>query len=753
MPDAGGPESGVTVDRAEPAKVGVARSSAPAVKEQSLMSRLRNLTLRSKLLLMLLPIGLVSMGTQAILSHVNGTRAMLAQGTDLATAVRQSKKQQVEAFFSNLRDTFPVFGDDVAVVSATGQFRDTFNQLGRGRLADERRRKLEDLYRNELVPALAAKALPGEQLLFENIWPRTDRSIEAQTLFLAENRFKIGERAKLLDHPVSNPYTLAHFTYHGWFRDVKQRLKLYDLMLADADTGSLIYSVEKEADFGTSLQDGPYANTNVGRLFRRVLAEHKKGFVALSDFELYPGSLMAPSMFIATPVYANFKLTGVLIGQISVAGLNQSLNGSNSWKQDGLGETGLAYIAGSSKLLRSDHRKFIEDQVAFFAPLRQAGMSEATINGIIKSNSTILKLEANVEAVDRAQRGETGTLIGNNILGVRAVQAYAPLNIPDLSWVLVSQINTDEVLASVNAFQRSMMILACGLALATTLASMWLASRFLRPVAKLMTGMEGLRAGRTDVKVEKLADDEFGELTDNFNAMAEMIRARDRKITEKASGNDQLLKRLFPQSIAERMIKGESQIVDTVTNVTIVYASILGFVKLTEGKPAADSMSMLNEIFDLLDQAAAEHGIDRIKTIGEHYIAACGLSEPRLDHGPRAVAFCDTVARELKRLSDQKSLQLDMRASLASGDINAGLIGDRRFAFEVWGRPLNYARRLIHEATTNEVRITEATYQLLGPDNGFKERPAVEGRTLGTIRNYARRAALTEPAPLAQAAE
>ncbi len=736
-----------------PTKVGTAKPALTTVEEPNMLSRLRNLTLRSKLLLMLLPIGLLSMGIQAVLSHLNGTRAMLEQGNELATAVRQSKKQQVESFLNNLRDTFPVFGDNVAVVSATSQFRETFAQFGRTRLADDRRRKLEDFYRQEMIPKLAEKSSPGEHILFENLWPRTDRSIEAQTLFIAENRFKLGERGRLIDHPVSNPYTLAHFAYHGWFRDVMQRLKLYDLMLVDADTGSLIYSVEKEADFGTSLLDGPYANTNVGRLFRRVLSEHKKGFVALTDIEIYPPSLLAPSMFIATPVYANFKLTGVLIGQISVGELNRALNGNNTWNQDGLGDTGLVYIAGPGKLLRSDHRKFVESKDAFISTLKQIGVPDSVTEGILRSDSTILKLPANSEAAERALRGETGTLIGPNILGRRALQAYAPLNIPDLNWAIVSQRNTDEILASVNAFQRRMMVLACGLALATAVASMWLASRFLRPVTRLIAGMESLRSGKVDVKIEKLADDEFGALTDNFNKMAETIRKRDQRIAEKTSGNDLLLKRLFPEAIADRMIKGESQIVDRVSNVTVVYASILGFVKATEGKSPTDSMALLNEIFDVFDQAAHEHGVDRVKTIGEHYIGVCGLSDPKLDHAHRSAAFCDTVARELLRISQQKSLQLEVRASLSSGDVNAGLVGDRRFVFEIWGRPLNFARRLIHEAASNEIRITDETYRLLGPDAGFREKPSIEGRTLGTIKNYARKINVTEPKTLAQAAE
>ena len=234
----------------------VAETAKPdaAASSDGLMYKLRSLTLRSKLLLMLLPTSLLSMGTVAILSYESGKRALTELATQQVVSVRASKKQQIENYFRTLQDTFAVFGDDVAVVSATTLFKDGFNQLGRTKLADERRRKLEDYYRSSMLPTLTKRA-PNENILFENVFPRNDKMLEAQTLFIAENP-RAPDRDKLVDHPISNPYTLAHFTYHPWLRDVAQKLKLYDLMLIDADSGAVVYSVAKEPDFASSLIDG-----------------------------------------------------------------------------------------------------------------------------------------------------------------------------------------------------------------------------------------------------------------------------------------------------------------------------------------------------------------------------------------------------------------------------------------------------------------------------------------------------------------
>lgn len=711
-------------------------SPATKVPESGVMSKLRSLTLRSKLLLMLLPTSLLSMGTVAVLGYESGKQALTEQATAQVLSVRASKKQQIENYFRTMRDTFGVFGDDVAVVSAMSLFKDGFNQLGRVRLPDDRRRKLEDYYRKSFLPVLAKRS-PGEAVLYENVWPRTDKSIEAQTLFIAENS-AAPDRSRLVDHPTSNPYTLAHFTYHPWFRDVAQRLKLYDLMLVDADSGAVVYSVMKEPDFATSLIDGPHANTNVGRLFRQVLGEHKKGLVRMSDFENYVPSNFDPSMFIATPVYNNYKLTGVLVGQLSVDEISRTMNGEKSWAQDGLGQTGNAFVAGPGMLLRSEHRGIIEQKDEFLAQLKANGYVEQVVEEIRQSNTGILRLPMNMEGVRRAMQGASGTVLASNTSGRVSLQAYAPLAIPDLSWNLVAQIDQDEILAPQYRFQRNLMILACALALATTLAAMGLASRFLRPVEKLIDGLGRMRQGATDVTLTKTSDDEFGKLTDSFNGMYQTIREKDRVIADKSKAHDALLGQLFLPAIAERLKRGEAQIVDRVSNVTVIYATIIGYVRETDSLDAVQSMQLLSELFDAMDSIAAEHGVERVKTFGEQYIAVCGLTVPRLDHAQRAVAFCDALSSEVKRIVIEKGMHFQLRASLASGEVNAGIVGSNRYAFDIWGKPLSFVRRLIHDTDGNEVRITAETMALIGGTSGFMERPVVQALTLGPIRNFGR---------------
>jgi class 3 adenylate cyclase len=149
-------------------------------------------------------------------------------------------------------------------------------------------------------------------------------------------------------------------------------------------------------------------------------------------------------------------------------------------------------------------------------------------------------------------------------------------------------------------------------------------------------------------------------------------------------------------------------------------------------------MRLLSDLFDAADTLAEQKGIDRIRTFGEHYIAAVGLSVPRLDHAHRAVEFADALAAEWGRLAHERGLPLRLRVALASGDIRLGLIGANRFTWDVWGRTLNTVRRLVHEAGENELRIAASTYELLGNKDTFVQKANISTASIGSLTSYAR---------------
>lgn len=704
-----------------------------AAARPSILSRL---SLRSKLLLMLLLTSLLSIAITAWIGYQNGSEALTRQSMDQLTSLRIGNKQQFEAYIDNLRQTFRTFGEDVAVVSAIGMFKDGFSQLGKQGLAPERRAALETYYKDNLLAKIIddGRGIP----LLETVMPRTDRALELQSLFIAENPNPVGQKATLVDHPVSNAYTLAHYTYHQWFHDLAERFHFYDLFLIDGSSGEVVYTVAKEVDLGTNLIDGPFARSNLGQLYQQVLREHQRGYVKMSDFDFYLPSYNQQAVFIATPIYSNWKFLGVFAAQISIEQMNRYLNNGVGSDATGLGETGSVYIVGDDRLMRSESRALQDHPDKYLGTLEALSVPKATVERIRALKSAVLLQRVDTEAVTEALQGKSNTRVINGFGGVPVLSSYTPLDLPDLHWALLAERDQAEALAPQLAYARNVVIAACLLGLLTTLGALLMANRFLRPVNALLGGIENLRQGRFE-QIPLLAHDEFGQLTKAFNTMSENVRERDALVHSKSRAYEALLRRIFPDVVAERMKKGEGQIVQSFAQVSVLYAMVNGFVQSTEQLPQEDALSLLNELVDTFDAIAEELNIEKVKTIGEHYLAACGISVPRLDHARRVVEFADRMAGELEGINRKRGLALKLRIGIDSGEIQAGLVGSRRFVYDIWGKPLNVARRIVHETELGEVRLTEETFKALSSPADFASVILIKSKTLGEVKTYGRK--------------
>jgi class 3 adenylate cyclase len=394
--------------------------------------------------------------------------------------------------------------------------------------------------------------------------------------------------------------------------------------------------------------------------------------------------------------------------------------------------------------------------------MKAQGFPQSKLDVMDRQNTSILHMALNVEGVNRALQGETGVVVARSVAGEQSLQAFTPLSIPDLTWVLVARINESEILAPQNDFRRKVMIAASTLTLGSILLSMLLARFFLKPVNALLDGIRRLTSGSGAVTVAKTSNDEFGRLTDSFNQMAEQIRRRDEVISAKSTAYEQLLKRIFPDLVAERMRKGDAQVFDSVPNASVIYASVIGFVRLSESMPPDRALALINEIIDAFDTVAGAHGVEKVKTIGEHYVAACGLSTPRLDHAQRSINFADALSTALAEINARHGNRLSLRVGISSGPVQAGLIGSRKFVYDIWGRPLNHARRIVHDTDLGHVRITEDTYASLMSKDEMAELSRVPTKTFGELRTFGRRLKaelptsedmLADQATLKQAAE
>ena len=143
-------------------------------------------------------------------------------------------------------------------------------------------------------------------------------------------------------------------------------------------------------DYATNLLAGPYKDTNFARAFREARNAPENEFVKLIDFEFYDPSYAAPASFIASPIFDGDKKIGVLVFQIPISGINRVMTGNYNWKNDGLGESGETYIAGSDYKMRNDSRFLIEEPDRYFELIEQIGTDKGVINQIKLHSTSIM---------------------------------------------------------------------------------------------------------------------------------------------------------------------------------------------------------------------------------------------------------------------------------------------------------------------------------------------------------------------------
>ena len=158
---------------------------------------------------------------------------------------------------------------------------------------------------------------------------------------------------------------------------------------------------------------------------------------------------------------------------------------------------------------------------------------------------------------------------------------------------------------------------------------------------------------------------------------------------------DALLRRILPDSVVERLkLKPGEPIADSIDEATILFADITGFVALARKLGAAETVKLLNEVFMRFDTLAKDHGVEKIKTIGDAYMVAAGIPEPVSDHAERLTHMGFDMLTCLDEIAKARGLELEMRIGMASGPVMAGVIGAHKFGYDVWGDTVNLAARL-----------------------------------------------------------
>jgi class 3 adenylate cyclase len=195
------------------------------------------------------------------------------------------------------------------------------------------------------------------------------------------------------------------------------------------------------------------------------------------------------------------------------------------------------------------------------------------------------------------------------------------------------------------------------------------------------------------------------------------LRDRERQITEalrvEKERSDQLLLNILPKEIVARLNGGETVIANQLSNVTILFADIVGFTKLSAQLSAEALVRLLNTLFSEFDRLALELGVEKIKTLGDAYMVAGGVPQPRADHAHAVADLALAMIATVESISSGLPATLQLRIGIHSGDVVAGIIGTHKFVYDIWGDAVNIASRMESHSLPNRIQVSAATHAQL----------------------------------------
>jgi len=175
--------------------------------------------------------------------------------------------------------------------------------------------------------------------------------------------------------------------------------------------------------------------------------------------------------------------------------------------------------------------------------------------------------------------------------------------------------------------------------------------------------------------------------------------------------SEKLLRNVMPDRIANRIKTGEANIADYHGDASVIFTDLSGFTKLASERSPRELVAMLNELYSLFDDSSQLYGLEKLKTIGDSYMAVAGLEDP---HGPHAAAAVDcalAMLQDVQTFNSKHSTQLAIRVGINSGPLIAGIIGKRQFSYDIWGDTVNIASRMESHGELNRIQISESTYK------------------------------------------
>jgi methyl-accepting chemotaxis protein len=627
--------------------------------------------LGNRLLLSLLAVSLIPLAAMGIATYRAASESLTTEAFAKLETVRTITAKSVERYFARLHDELKVLAEDRMTIDACRQFRDAFPTALADAGIDEKdsrqaRRELEAHYEGEFATEFRKRSdtEPVTKPLADSL---DDNAAYLQYLYIRRN-----------EHPLGSKQLL----------DVADDGSAYsDLFLVDAATGTIVYTVFKEPDFGASLRAGPLAGTSLAAAFMQAVASGRRDAVAYGQFARYLPSCMEPASFIAAPLYDGRQLIGVVAFQIPIDKADEIIG-----ETTGMGSTGETYAVGPDRMFRSNSR-FAKD----------LGVTSTIINPKVKVDT----LPVRSALVD----GRSGTALCRDYRDKEVLSSWSPVTIhrDDLSdrdtirWALVSEIDQAEVLAPIQRL-RTFALSIFGLTTAgVLLVSAAIARRLTRETnrqAALVSGiMDNTHALASSSEELTSVSQQMSAAAEETTAQANLVSAAAEQVSSNA--------RTVSGSI-DNLVSSIHEIAKSAQNAASV------------ARQAVDMAGTASTTMDALGRSSAEIGkvVKVITSIAEQtnlLALNATIEAARAGEAGRGFAVVANEVKELARETARATEDIGSKIDAMQNDTRRAVsdIGEIRSVIESIDALQTRIATAVEEqsVTTSEIsrNITEAT--------------------------------------------
>jgi class 3 adenylate cyclase len=226
----------------------------------------------------------------------------------------------------------------------------------------------------------------------------------------------------------------------------------------------------------------------------------------------------------------------------------------------------------------------------------------------------------------------------------------------------------------------------------------------------LKLGARKIGEGQLDHRIEPRNEDELAEVAVSFNQMADELGQRTREMERQRARSEELLLNILPRQIADELRAQGKVEAKYYSDVTIVFTDLVGFTRMFDDLSVDRMVRVLDQLVTAFDHVVRDYGLEKLKTIGDAYMCAGGLTREGASHPVDAVLAAFDMVEVVRKAAESESLPLAVRVGMHTGPVAAGVVGIDKFAFDVWGDTVNYAARLETGGAPGRINIAQSTY-------------------------------------------